>query len=172
MREFPSLRREKNVFRLLGSVRLNYLVDYKNVWSVGGWMARERREKMLGGWWGGGFVWLYGIFFSLSIFFSPLVLVWCAGKCGGVRDEEKNSRKEVLYSRGWKKSPEERKNRRRMKHIERPTSELSFLQSFPLLRRKPPSLYTFFAPTIFMFWSTMNALCTATFFLPSMDITL
>lgn len=59
--------------------------------------------------------------------------------------------------KGVKKNPEERrkKKRRRIKHIERPTSELSFLECFSgVWVGGDESLlhYTlFFAPTIFMF---------------------
>lgn len=81
--------------------------------AVWGWMNDDESEeraqkKMLGRSTRRAFVWLYGIFFSLSIFFVRLsrpVLVWCGAVwVGGEMRKKAASRKEVLYSRGWKKS--------------------------------------------------------------------
>lgn len=79
LREFLSFKKsaskkKERILRLLGSLRLNYLVDYKNVVGVKcGWgPSRERKkQKMLGGNKAGLFG--YTEFFSLSIFFFS----WC-----------------------------------------------------------------------------------------------
>lgn len=75
----------------------------------------------------GGFVWLYGTFFSrLAFFSSSPVLVWCADGWNEWREmKKKQAGKKCYIQGGEKKIWREKKKRRRIKHIERPTSQNS-----------------------------------------------
>lgn len=102
-----------------------------------GWLNGERREKKMLGGWRGGFVWLYGIFFSLSIFF--LLPSGASVMFKGVEWVERwkiKQERSVIFKgvkKGKKNSEESGENwkRRRIKHIvERPTPAPQTSHSF------------------------------------------
>lgn len=145
--------------------------------SGGGWSVvwgderRERREKECRAVDEAGLFGYTEFFSRLTNFFSPLVLVRCAGEWNEGERWKKQERSVIF--KGVKKSPEERKIKSVVVLAHRETDISARSSSASLLASgKPPSLYTFLRQPFLCFEAPWMLYVLPRFFLWSMDITL